>query len=410
MDPSDFGRNVRRDDYGAHVASFGLAGASVLVAILFESAWLGLLGMGGGLVLSGFFALRGRKSAVTRVSGLGVQARWTTRQLEGMSPSERASHAGMTGALLVSFGVTLVGMGVWSLGAPALGAFDSHRTGADEREVAGGTGLAIAAGVVVWDQPIGLGFAPVLGGSQELLFGPEFHRGVTFAADGPRLAVASSEGLVTLEVEGDKVVQRTTVSSESALAVDLDGEQLVWIDTRGLHLGQWSGGTAKPLEAEPLVATHPPVVAVVGERVFFGPTERCGLAEIGRAECIADVDAVPCALARDSDEIAFVTKRNGVYVVDVSSRTAIGTFGESSSARRIAEGVKGCALAFDGDRIFVVSSSGVTRIRPQDGNTEHIYELPHRMPVTAAAAKDGWLFFRGEQRIHRLRTDAPELH
>jgi hypothetical protein len=101
-DLEDFRKRVRRDDYEAHVIAFCCAGFGFLLGFVFENAVVTFGIIGCSLIASGAYAVRGGKSAVTRMSG---SIPWTTRELEDMPPAERAEHANTTGAWLILTGL-----------------------------------------------------------------------------------------------------------------------------------------------------------------------------------------------------------------------------------------------------------------------------------------------------------------
>lgn len=158
MDFDDFRRRVRRDDYKRHQYWFVGAAAGILAAILLESPYaLSLTGVS--LIGSGLAAIRGGKSAVTGIgvsgSGGAAAVEWSTRELEDMSPAQRADHANMTGAFLI-----LMGAGVL-----AMIAFLAWRQVGEHRAVVEYQAMAEAAGLISRDVPPGTGLSA---GSREV--------------------------------------------------------------------------------------------------------------------------------------------------------------------------------------------------------------------------------------------------
>jgi hypothetical protein len=384
----------------------------ILAAIVFESPY-GLFLSGISLVASGVAAIRGGKSAVTRIgvtsSAGSAGLSWSTRELESMSPEQRSDHASLTGSFVVLMGCGFLALPTyygWTR-------FLQHRAAAQYEamaEAAGlvstsapeGSGLGASPQQVCWGGYAGavicndasLGGAPVIR--------VDLHQADELVSTPLGFVLASNREVTWLaSVTAQGAIYRSThtLYQGGGKALTSVGTRVAWVTDRDVVVANLASN--EPLESPEVVGqvtdAKQPVLALSADAVWYGPTESCSLARQGTERCGLPREQDLCAVSSSSTQLVALTKSGELW------RSQPGP--ETKFARLAAE-LSGCLLAVNDRFAYVAGPGPVARVDLGKGSQAVIFR---EEPAQAIAISDRSLYFRTARKVLGIRLDAPPL-
>lgn len=383
---------------GAHRATFltGVLSFMVLGAMGYPQ-W-GACTAGLFLCCSGVLAIWGGRSGVYWFQ-LGVH--WL-RIFPGKDSSGQPSlatrvHAWLTGILVVALGLFFLWGGVSGLLATYRSDQRILTRGEVSKSVLGGRGLAVTDEFAVWGGILSSSYAPPTLSLMKLLIpGGEIQQAVV--VDNKFLVIMYHSVRGYYPEQGQ--LRSESIFDVPADALAVDGEHVAILGSGGLYLGNSRTKRVRLLEKH-RTWKGLNVMAVREERVWYGPTNECGLVEHDRAGCALELSDRPCALAHAAGRLAALTDRGELLLLDATQ--------PQSEVRRVATPIPGCGLALDATSAYVAGPNLAQRVDLASGKVELLRETGDPNPVSDGTLGAGRFYWRTEKTIYGVYADAPGL-